>query len=144
AQLHELDYDVGYDHPPLPDHSDFHGGPSCSFGSSRPLDGHPIRNIGALVAISTTEGADAWLTDPNRAGAELASSATIEGFPALVLPHPVLRDDCMVVVDTADKQYIEVSVGPDTGRDTVRKPYCDEAKRVSAMAIRTLTGRGEK
>jgi uncharacterized protein DUF3558 len=136
-QLRELDYDRGYLRPPSADHSDFHGGPDCLFGSTS-LTGGPNRNMSSLVGISTTEGALAWVTDPVRAPKDRPEVVTVEGFSALVLPHPRLAGNCLVVVDTAQGQYLEVDSGPDVGEGPY-DPYCAEAARVAGMAIQTLT-----
>jgi len=137
-QLRELNYDRGYARPPGPDTSAIHGGPNCTFGSTG-LSGGPSRNMASLVGISTTEGALAWITDPARTPDERPEVVTVEGFSALVLPHPSLPDNCKVVVDTAEGQYLEVASSPDSGEDTVLAPYCAEAERVAGMAIRTIS-----
>jgi hypothetical protein len=137
-QLRELDYDLGFALPPGPDHSDFHGGPNCTFGSTG-LAGGTSRNMASLVGISTTEGALTWVTDPTRALDERPDVITVDGFSALVLPHPRLPDNCKVVVDTADGQYLEVSSSADTGEGASMAPYCDEAERVAGMAIQTIS-----
>lgn len=137
-QLRELDYDLGYARPPGADHSDIHGGPDCTFGSTGGAGGSS-RNILTLVGIATTEGALAWVTDPVRTPDTRPEVATIEGFSALVLPHPTLPDNCKVVVDTAEGQYLEVSSLQATGEGTSVEPYCAEAERVAGMAIETVT-----
>jgi hypothetical protein len=137
-QLRELVYDLGYERSPRPSTSDIHDGPGCSFSSSRPRD-QQTRDIGSLVGVSVTEGAEAWLTDPARKPDKPPEIVDIEGFSALVLPHPKLPDNCMVVVDTAESQYLEVSSSPDTGEGTSVEPYCAEAERVAGMAIQTLS-----
>jgi uncharacterized protein DUF3558 len=137
-QLRELEYDRGYARPPDAGVSGIHGGPDCVFGSTG-LSGGPNRNIGALVGVSTSEGALAWVTDPARTPAARPDVVTIEGFFALVLPHPLLSDNCMVVVDTGEGQYLAVSSKPDSGEDTKVVPYCAEAERVAGMAIQTIS-----
>jgi hypothetical protein len=137
-QLRELDYDRGYARPPGPNTSSIHGGPNCTFGSTG-LSGGTSRNKASLVGISTTEGALVWLTDPARKQDTRPDVVTIEGFSALVLPHPLLADNCKVVVDTAAGQYLEVTSGPDSGEDTEVAPFCAEAERVAGMAIRTIS-----
>lgn len=136
-QLVELDYDLGFARPPIPDHSDIHGGPDCTYSSNGGAGGSS-RNIRALVGISTTESASAWLDDPARTPDARPDVVTVEGFSALVLPHPKISDDCLVVVDTAAGQYLEVASSPDSGEAPNAGPYCEEAKRVAGMAIQTV------
>lgn len=137
-QLRELDYDLGYARPPLPGRSNIHDGPYCTYASNGGAGG-PHRNIGSLIGISTTEGALAWVTDPAREPDARPEVADIEGFHALVLPHPLLPDNCLVVVDTAENQYIQVSSSPGGGEYDDVEPYCTEAKRVASMAIQTIS-----
>jgi hypothetical protein len=87
-------------------------------------------------------GAEVWLTDPDRKrNANLARKTTISAFPALVLPHPSIVDNCAVVVDVHDGQYLEVDSSPSGGaKGTSPDPYCAEAQRVAEMAIQTLSG----
>jgi hypothetical protein len=144
TQLRELVYDVGYQSRPGRTTSGITGGPGCSFSSSRPI-GREGRNIGVLFNIATDESASEWLTDPARyASAVLAREVDVEGFPALVMPHPRFVDNCMVVVDTDEKQYLLVAADPDHTDDTSSERYCAEAQRVAAMAIRTLTAEAER
>ena len=138
GQLRELRYDLGYARPPRPDHSDIHGGPDCTFSSTGGAGGVD-RNIRTLVGISTSEGAMTWVTDPYRAPEQRPDVVTVDRFSALVLPHPKITDNCLVVVDTAEGQYLEVSVSPAVGADTSPDPYCVEARRVAGMAIRTIS-----
>jgi hypothetical protein len=138
AQLRELEYDRGYARPPSAGVSGIHGGPNCVFGSTG-LSGGADRNIGVLVGVSTSEGALAWVTDPARAPDTRPDVITIEGFSALVLPHPLLPDNCLIVVDTAEGQYLDVAAKPDAGEDTEVAPYCAEAERVAGMAIQTIS-----
>ncbi|MGB3439465.1 MAG: DUF3558 domain-containing protein [Actinophytocola sp.] len=137
-QLRELRYDLGYARPPLPDHSDIHGGDDCTFSSTGGAGGVD-RNFGTLVGISTTEGALTWVTDPHRAPDTRPDVVTVEKYSAIVLPHPKLPDDCLVVVDTAEGQYLEVAVSPAVGEDDSADPYCQEAARVAGMAIQTIS-----
>ncbi|MGB3437682.1 MAG: DUF3558 domain-containing protein [Actinophytocola sp.] len=137
-QLRELRYDLGYARPPLPDHSDIHGGDDCTFSSTGSAGGVG-RNLRTLVGISTTEGALAWVTDPHRAPETRPVVVTVDRYSALVLPHPLLPDNCLVVVDTAEGQYLEVWVSPALGEETSVAPYCSEAERVASMAIQTIS-----
>jgi hypothetical protein len=140
-QLRELDYDRGYARPPSAGISDIHGGPDCVFGSTG-LSGGPDRNMASLVSVSTSEGALAWVTDPARTPDHRPDVVTIEGFSALVLPHPLFPDHCLVIVDTAEGQSLDVMSSPDSGENTELAPYCAEAEQVAGMAIQTVTASG--
>lgn len=137
-QLRELDYDLGFARPPLPGTSSVHGGEDCTYASNGGAGGSS-RNIGTLVGISTTEGALAWVTDPAREPDTRPEVVDIQGFSALVLPNPMLPDNCLIVVDTAENQYLEVSSSPGGGEDDEVEPYCAEAERVAGMAIQTVS-----
>lgn len=141
-QLHQLAYDLGYQRSPIAGKSDIHGGPTCAYGSMRPFD-QPSRKIGSLIGVSTSEGAEAWLTDPHRqAAADLHRLVTVAGFPALVLPHPDIADFCAIVVDVHAGQYLEIGSSPDGGaEDTTPDPYCSEAQRVSGIVLQNLMAR---
>lgn len=138
-QLRELAYDLGYNRPPLPEDSKVHDGPTCTY-SSTGSSGNTNRDIVARIGVTTSQGAETWLTDPDReASAELAEPATVEDFPALVMPHPDFSDSCMVIVDTADGQYLSVAASPASGEGTSPDPYCAEAERVAGMIIQTVS-----
>lgn len=137
-QLRDLRYDLGYARPPLPDNSDIHGGPDCTFSSTGSAGGDD-RNVVTLVGISTTEGALTWVTDPARVPETRPDVVAVDRYSALVLPNPRLPDDCLVVVDTAEGQYLEVSAGPAVGEHPSPDPYCAEAERVADMAIQTIS-----
>jgi hypothetical protein len=63
-------------------------------------------------------------------------------FPALVLPNPSFVDNCAVVVDVHDGQYLEVDSSPSGGaKGSSPDPYCTEAQRVAGLAIQTLSTR---
>jgi Protein of unknown function (DUF3558) len=141
-QLHQLAYDLGYQRSPIAGKSAISGGPTCTYGSASPFD-QPSRKIGSVIGVSTSEGAEAWLTDPHRkAAADLHRLAMIAGFPALVLPHPDIADFCAVVVDVHDGQYLEIYSSPDGGEEgTSPDPYCSEAQRVSGIVLQNLMAR---
>jgi hypothetical protein len=140
-QLHQLAYDLGYLDKPIESKSDIHGGATCAYASNSPPD-QRRRDIGSLVGISTSEGADAWLTDPRRkTSADRRRPVTVAGFPALVLPHPSIVDNCGVVVDVHDGQYLEVDSSSSGARGTSPEPYCAEAQRVAEMVIQNLSAR---
>jgi hypothetical protein len=137
-QLRELDYDLGYARPPLPGKSNIHGGPDCTFASNGGAGGSN-RNMSSQVSISTTEGALTWVTDPAREPDTRPEVADIQGFSALVLPNPRFPDDCLVVVDTAEGQYLQVASGESSGSADDPAPFCQEAKTVAGMAIQTIS-----
>lgn len=137
-QLRDLNYDLGYARPPTPGRDDIHGGASCVFASNGGSGG-VNRNVGTLITISTTEGALAWVNDPAREPSSRPEVASVEGFYALVLPHPKVPDDCLIVVDTANGQYLDVSSGASSGNGTGVETYCAEAERVAGFAIQTIS-----
>jgi len=141
-QLHQLAYDLGYQRSPIAGKSDISGGPTCTYGSMSPFD-QPSRKIDSVIGVSTSEGAEAWLTDPSRkAAADLHRMATVAGFPALVLPHPDIADLCGVVVDVHAGQYLEIYSTPGAdAEDTTPDPYCSEAQRVSGIVLQNLMAR---
>ena len=139
AQLHQLAYDLGYERPPGGVKVDTDNAPSCTYSSSRPTD-QPSRDIGSLISIATSAGADVWLTDPGRKTAY--TQTTVAQFPALVIPHPNFDDVCLVVVDVHDGQYLAVESSPSgKGRGTSPDPYCAEAKRVAELVMQNLLAR---
>lgn len=137
-QLRDLGYDLGYARPPLPGHSLVHGGRDCTF-SSNGGSGGIDRKISTQVGIATTEGALTWVTDPEREPDARPAVVDIQNFHALVLPHPKLPDNCLIVVDTAEGQYLEVSSSSTDGSGTSPEPYCEEGERVADLAIRTIS-----
>jgi hypothetical protein len=141
-QLHQLAYDLGYQRQPILGKSDIHGGPSCLFSSTDPPD-QPSRDLASLVLISTSEGAEVWLTDPRRKPPpDKYRLVTVMGYPALVLPHPFIVDNCDLVVDVHKGQYLEVDSSPGTSKSgTSPDPYCAEAQKVAGMIIQNLSAR---
>jgi hypothetical protein len=142
SQLHQLAYDLGYQRAPQPGRSGINGGKTCTYSSSTPPD-QPSRDVAALIVISTSEGVVKWLTDPQRrSSTEAGRQTVVEGFPALVIPNPSVVDNCAVIVDVHDDQYLQVDGSADGGvRGTSPDPYCDEAQRVAGMVIETLSAR---
>jgi hypothetical protein len=140
AQLHQLAYDLGYERPPVGGHVLLDDGRTCGYSSSRPTD-QPSRDIGSMIIISTSAGAEVWITDmKNRSNT--ISQTTVMQFPALVVPHPNFVDICEVVVDVHDGQYLGVqSSASGQANGTSPDPYCAEAKRVAEMTIQTLSAR---
>lgn len=141
-QLHDLAYDLGYQRAPIAGTSAIDNVPICGYSSESPPD-QPSRDIGSLIGISLSAGAEVWLTDPARkSSADLARQANIAGFPALVLPHPRIVDNCTAVVDVHEGQYLRVdSSSSGSVKGTSPEPYCAEAQRVAAMVIQTLDAR---
>lgn len=140
-QLRKLAYDLGYLEKPIAGKSPIHGGPLCGYASSNPPD-QLSRDLGSLVIISTSEGADVWLTDPQRKRPpDKYHLATIAGFPALVLPNPVIVTNCAIVVDVHDGQYLQVDSSSNDGKGTSPDPYCAEAQRVAGMVMENLLAR---
>jgi Protein of unknown function (DUF3558) len=140
-QLRRLVYDLGYLDKPIATRSVINGGPACTYASQFPPD-QPSRGIGSLVVISTSEGAEVWLTEARKPSPDKYRLTSIVGFPALVMPHPVLLDDCAVVVDVHAGQYLQVNSNP-THRQVngPAEPYCAEAQRVAGMVMETLLAR---
>lgn len=136
-QLRDLNYDLGYASPPSPGRADIHGGPRCVFGSNG--GGGINRDVGTLISISTAEGALAWVTDPARKHRKRPDVIMVSGFYALVLPHPMLPNDCLIVLDTAEDQYLAVASGASSGAGTDVDQYCEEATQVADMASQTVT-----
>lgn len=140
-QLHQLAYDLGYQRAPQPDTSRIDDARTCVYSSSTPLD-QPSRDIGSLVAISTSAGAEIWLSDSRRNRTNPARQTTVDGFPGLIMPHPRIVDNCAVVIDVHDGQYLEVESSPSGGvKGTSPDPYCAEAQRVGEMVLQNLSGR---
>jgi hypothetical protein len=141
-QLHELAYDLGYQRAPIPNTSAIDNARTCGYSSESPPD-QASRDIGSLVAISLSAGAEAWLTDPARkTSADRARQAKVGEFPALVLPNPQVVDNCTVVVDVHERQYFRVdSSSSGSVKGTSPEPYCTEAQRVAGMIIQTLSAR---
>jgi hypothetical protein len=132
-QLRELGYDLGYARPPKAESSREYDGPTCTFSSTN-LSGGKSRNILTLVGISTADGVSSITVSSSQ-----PEVMRIADFSALVLPNPSLPDSCLVVVDNAEGQFLEVSSGPITSPGSGLTPYCDEAERVALMAIRTIS-----
>lgn len=141
-QLHQLAYDLGYQRKPPSGKSGIHQGPQCLYASTNPPD-QPSRDFSALISISTSEGASAWLTDPRRkSSADRSRMTTVAEFPALVMPHPSIVDNCTVVVDLHGGQYLEIDGSPGgSARGTSPEPYCTEAQNVAGIVVRNLSAR---
>jgi Protein of unknown function (DUF3558) len=141
-QLRQLAYDLGYQRAPGPGHVVTDNGRTCTYSSSRPTD-QPSRDIGSLVIVSTSAGAEVWLTDPGRkSSADLARMTTVAGFPALVLPNPSFVANCAVAVDVNDGQYLGVQSRPSGGAEgTSPDPYCAEAQHVAELIVQNLLAR---
>ena len=138
AQGKQLDYDRGWERPPTPDFDYLTKTPNCSYGSSQ-------REFGSIIAFVTSEDAQTWLTDPRRDTGVRPQVTTVSGFPALQITVPnskKMHDNCQIVVDVHDKQYIDVFsdqlVG---GHVTGSAPYCTEARKVAAMVLESAQHR---
>lgn len=141
-QSRELQYDLGYARPPLPTTDLVHGGPACTF-SSNGGSGGADRSISTMITFAVTEGAEVWITDPLREPKEVRALQIDPddngAFHALVLLHPIVPDNCMVVVDTSAGQALQVSSTSTNGKNvTSHEPYCQEAVRVATMALQTM------
>lgn len=140
AQLHQLAYDLGYERPPIADQVYTDNGRTCTYSSSRPTD-QPSRDIGSLIDISTSAGAEIWITE-KQSRARTIRQTTVVQFPALVIPHPNFKDVCAVIVDVHDGQYLDVQASPSgKGGGTSPDPYCAEAQRVAEMVMQNLLAR---
>lgn len=136
TQEKQLDYDLGWQRPPRSGVDPASGGPNCTFGSSH-------RGLGSTIAFVTTDGVELWLTGRLRSVA--SEKAVVSGFPILQMttsPDGPLPDECDVVVDVHDGQYLEVfSSRSPGGRVTGSAPYCTEARNVAAMVLENLQNR---
>jgi hypothetical protein len=135
AQGKQLGYDRGWERPPTPDFDYVTNTPNCSYGSSQ-------REFGSIIAFVTTESAETWISDPGRDTGVRPQVTTISEFPALQITVPSskkMHNNCQIVVDVHDKQYIDVFsdqlVG---GHVTGAAPYCAEARRVAAMVLENV------
>ena len=117
--------------------NDISGEPDCAFDSSK-------RALGSLITFVKNGGAEVWLTDPDHKTKVPPTTTTVAGFPALqitVMPDSTLADQCTIVVDVHDGQYIEVFSSSSPGGPKGSTPYCAEAKRVASMVIETAENR---
>lgn len=136
-QAREMTYDKGYQRPPMHDTNDVTGAPDCSFSSS--TSGH-----GLLIAAVTTEDASVWLTNPDRETVDPPQKTTVVGFPALRFePKPTddLPDNCHLIIDVHDGQYIDIFVNDLNGDPAPPSTYCAEADKVAPLAIETAENR---
>ena len=138
AQGKQLDYDRGWERPPIPDIDHVTKAPNCAYGSRE-------REFGSLIAFVTTESADKWVTEPSRDTGIRPAETTISGFPALQITVPESKpdhDNCQILVEVNDQQYIDVFsnqlVG---GHVTGSAPYCAEARKVAAMVLANVRSR---
>lgn len=138
SQGKQLDYDRGWERPPIPDTDFVTNTPNCAYGSRQ-------REFGSLISFVTTENADRWITDPARDTGIRPTVTTISGFPTLQIIVPESKENhnnCQILIDVHDKQYIDVFsnqlVG---GHVTGSAPYCAEARTVAAMVLENVRNR---
>jgi uncharacterized protein DUF3558 len=138
TQSKQLEYDRGWQHPPIADVDGISGEPNCSYESR-------TREFGSLITFVTNADAEVWLTDPGHKPELPPKKTTVSGFPALqitVRPTEPLPDKCVIIVDVHDGQYIDVLAARLPGGGvTGFKPYCQEAQRVAAMVIENAENR---
>lgn len=106
------------------------GGPSCSFFGSNP------RNIGVSFTLTTNNGIEA-LTQPGAVLSEVIPTTVLE-FPAVILREPSLPPDCLLIVDVAQGQFLNIFY---TDNDLPSVPVdqmCAAAKDAAAQALLTL------
>ncbi|WP_086819526.1 DUF3558 domain-containing protein [Allokutzneria sp. NRRL B-24872] len=118
----------------LPDKGSRLGEAQCSVGN----DFGPMPRLGSLISLVVSEDITAWLTPERQSGLEGSQRISIAGYPALEITGKATKDDCQVVVDVADGQYLDILSAPNRGRGTSPEPYCVEAKRVAEMVMTTL------
>ncbi|GAA3992211.1 hypothetical protein GCM10022247_09170 [Allokutzneria multivorans] len=111
--------------------------PQCSVGNSF----GPPPNLSSLISLVVNEDISAWLTPERQGGLASSNKITVAGFPALEMTGKRLKDDCQVVVDVADGQYLDVFSTTARERGTSPEPFCVEARRVAEMAVQTLLAR---
>ncbi|TDQ05244.1 DUF3558 domain-containing protein [Labedaea rhizosphaerae] len=137
SQAREMEYDKGYQRPPQHDTNDVTGAPSCSFSSS-------TSGSGLLISPVTTEDASVWLTNPERETVNPPEKTTVDGFPALrIKPKPTddLPNNCHLIIDVHDGQYIDIFVNNLSGEPAPASTYCTEADKVAGLAIETTGSR---
>ena len=136
-QERELDYNRGWQTPPIPDVDEVSGQPNCAYGSAR-------REFGSLIVFVPNADVQVWLTDPGHKTILLPQKTTVARFPALqitVPPYAPLPDKCSIIVDVHDGQYfMTFSSKLAGGGVTGSTPYCREAKTVAAMIIKNIKG----
>ncbi|GAA4033073.1 hypothetical protein GCM10022247_67620 [Allokutzneria multivorans] len=129
-QLEQLTYGKNR----LPDKGSRLGEAQCSVGN----DFGPMPRLGSLISLVISEDITTWLTPERQQGLEGTRQISIAGYPALEITGKLTKDDCQVVVDVADGQYLDVLAAPNHGRGASPEPYCVEAKRVAEMVMATL------
>ena len=129
-QAKELQYDAGYELEPMPGTDGITGAPNCTYSSSS-------RDVGALIIPVTTEGAEQWLTNPDRETDVQPVQTTVAGFPALELKLPDTKS-CKVMLDVHDGQQLDVFSLDLGGGPKDVEAYCNEAKKVAGMVIETV------
>ncbi|TDQ05124.1 DUF3558 domain-containing protein [Labedaea rhizosphaerae] len=137
-QEKELQYNRGWQSPPIADVDGITGAPNCAYGSAP-------REFGSLISFVTNANVDVWLTDPEYKTDLPPTKTTVSGFPALQITVPrsaPLPDKCTILVDVHDGQYINVfSSRLAGGGVTGSAAYCQEAKKVAAMVLENAENR---
>ncbi|WP_086830144.1 DUF3558 domain-containing protein, partial [Allokutzneria sp. NRRL B-24872] len=113
------------------------GEEQCSF--SQPLAA-PARS-GSLVTLVTNEDATEHLKPERRSGTTTTDETKVAGFPSVKITKKLPLENCQIVVDVTDGQYLDVLATPLVGRGTDTETYCREAQRVAEFAIQTLLAR---
>ncbi|MCP3800378.1 DUF3558 domain-containing protein [Allokutzneria sp. A3M-2-11 16] len=121
----------------LPDTGNRLGEAQCSVGNT--FGSSP--NYGSLISLVVNEDITEWFTPDRQAGLSSTNKITVAGFPALEITGKQLRDDCQVLVDVTNGEYLDVLSNPRGERGTSPEPYCVEAKRVAELAMQTLLAR---
>ncbi|WP_083383807.1 DUF3558 domain-containing protein [Allokutzneria albata] len=121
----------------LPDTGNRLGEAQCSVGNTF---GSPP-NYGSLISLIVNEDITEWFTPDRQAGLSATNKIDIAGFPALEVTGKQLKDDCQVLVDVANGEYLDILSSPRGERGTSPEPFCAEARRVAELAMQTLLSR---
>ncbi|MFJ6676419.1 DUF3558 domain-containing protein [Actinosynnema sp. NPDC091369] len=110
-----------------PEVSDFYGTTGCAW---------TITGADHRLLPVTKEGIEAW-TDGERTG-QPTEIEPILGFPAITVTLPSDPDNCDVMVDTADGQYLVATFSVSQSfKDRFPKP-CDGARQLAEAAMQNL------
>ncbi len=91
----------------------------------------------ARLALVTTEGVQLWISDEAQVEAK---SATIVGFPGLIVRTPGLTTLCNVEVDLAEGQFLDVLFRDGGGAQPIpQDDLCLGAQRVAEAAVTSLS-----
>jgi hypothetical protein len=132
-QSKQLDYDAGYQLSPTPGTDGITGAPNCAYSSIN-------RNVGSLVTVVTTEGAESWLTNPERKTKVKPVQVTVAEFPALQV-KATDTNSCEVMLDVHDGQQLDI-LSADAGNGPKdAETYCQEANKVAGLVLETVESR---